>query len=350
MTLSPGDAAYLQTWMDRVSRSFAVVVACLEAPLNSYMSAAYLICRVIDNIEDSKATKAWKRLRFAEVAQLLEKPSIAGAILPDWDAQVWSGINGEQRQIMTSLNTSQLWQLYDLFPAEVKSIIRTWSLRMVEGMSLLDEAGFLTRKAARDDVQILATQQDYDQYCYTVAGTVGYMATELVILQYGLGGEVSQALLGYCEPCGRGLQKTNIVKDFTDDLERGVCFLPDEWLREVEYAPLVLKGAAPNWIRKVLDNVLSELSLAVEYTLRLPYEVGDYRFASLLCLLPAYQTIYLAARQKEDLFTAGHPKKISRETFERCIRDAQSMVTNNAAIRQYSQELNSAIAREFSGV
>jgi hypothetical protein len=116
----------------------------------------------------------------------------------------------------------------------------------------------------------------------------------------------------------------------------------------VDYSPLLLKGAAPAWSRKVLENVLAELAVAVEYTLHLPYQVVDYRFASLLCLLPAYQTMLLAARQHEMLFTPGHPKKISRETFDRCIQDAQVMVTDNAAIRNYSQDLNSAIARQFN--
>ena len=40
---------YLDTFMNKVSRSFAVVVACLEAPLNHVMATAYLLCRVVDN-------------------------------------------------------------------------------------------------------------------------------------------------------------------------------------------------------------------------------------------------------------------------------------------------------------
>ena len=100
--LSPNNSVYLATWMRKVSRTFAVVVACLEAPLNDFLSAAYLICRVIDNIEDSTAATAWKRLRFAEIAQLLEKPALARTILSVWDAEAWPGISTDQRLIMTS--------------------------------------------------------------------------------------------------------------------------------------------------------------------------------------------------------------------------------------------------------
>jgi phytoene/squalene synthetase len=52
-TFSPEQQAYLQEWMERASRSFAVVVVFLEQPLKEYLSIAYLICRVIDNIEDT---------------------------------------------------------------------------------------------------------------------------------------------------------------------------------------------------------------------------------------------------------------------------------------------------------
>ena len=45
-------SAYLTQHMNKVSRSFALVVSCLEEPLQQQMSTAYLICRVLDNIED----------------------------------------------------------------------------------------------------------------------------------------------------------------------------------------------------------------------------------------------------------------------------------------------------------
>ena len=66
-------------------------------------------------------------------------------------------------------------------------------------------------------VQVLAGYQDYNQYCYIVAGTVGNLATDLVILHYQLSGSVAEHLLRYSQACGRGLQKTNIVKDFPED-------------------------------------------------------------------------------------------------------------------------------------
>ncbi|RPI85426.1 MAG: hypothetical protein EHM41_10980, partial [Chloroflexi bacterium] len=194
-----------------------------------------------------------------------------------------------------------------------------------------------------------AAGQDYNRYCYIVAGTVGNLATELVILHYRLSESVAKDLFANCEACGRGLQKTNILKDFREDLTRGICYLPDEWLSEVGYSPLYLEGAIKNWNRKVLDDMLAELRDATDYTLSLPYEAAGYRMSSLLCLLPALQTILLAAQNQGQLFTARHPSKISRQTFLECIMDAEKLVKNNEAILDYFQQLEYNVKLQFAG-
>jgi hypothetical protein len=99
----------------------------------------------------------------------------------------------------------------------------------------------------------------------------------------------------------------------------------------------------------VLDNVMRELRTSVDYVLALPYSAAGYRMASLLCLLPAYQTILLAAQRHERLFTRGHRVKISRETLAQCMLDARSMVADNDAVLQYSHNTESAINAAFNG-
>ena len=45
-------SSYLTGRVNEVSRSFALVVPCLEEPLDHHMATAYLLCRLADNIED----------------------------------------------------------------------------------------------------------------------------------------------------------------------------------------------------------------------------------------------------------------------------------------------------------
>jgi farnesyl-diphosphate farnesyltransferase len=343
------EVSYLDTWMNKVSRSFAIVVAALEQPLRSQLASAYLLCRVIDNIEDCTAPIAWKNQRFAEIAQLVIEPELAQDILTLWEAEPWPGLTQDERQLMSYRYGSPLWQIYSRFPHEVRSIIHSWTLRMVDGMSRLQDPTYEPKFVQYNSIQVLAAEQDYNQYCYIVAGTVGNLATELVILHYHLSQSVAKDLFANCEACGRGLQKTNILKDFREDLTRGICYLPDEWLREVGYAPLYLEGAIKDWKRKVLDDVLAELRDATDYTLALPYEAAGYRMSSLLCLLPALQTILLAAQNQGMLFTARHPSKISRQTFLECIMDASNLVKNNGEILSYFQQLEQQVRLQFTG-
>jgi hypothetical protein len=65
--------------------------------------------------------------------------------------------------------------------------------------------------------------------------------------------------------------------------------------------------------------------------------------ASLMSLLPAYQTLLLAAKRHDTLFTSGHHVKISRATMAKCQWDANSMLADNDAVRQYSRRLEGEI-------
>jgi len=337
--LTSEDEIYLETWMNRVSRSFAVVVAALEDPLRSYMGAAYILCRVIDNIEDCAAPIDLKKARFRDVPQMIIEPRLADDLLKSWDTGIWNGLTEDEENLMSSSNSLPLWRIFQQFPNEVRRIIGHWVGQMIEGMSHLTDAAYPPKFKKHDGIQVLAGYEDYGQYCYIVAGTVGNLATDLVILHYQLSGFVADQLLKFSQACGRGLQKTNIVKDFRDDVSRGICYLPDEWLSEVNYRPLSFRGAPRDWNRKVLFDVMAELKDATRYILALPYEAIGYRISSLLCLLPALQTILHAAKNQGTLFTTQHPTKIDQQTFMQCILDSRRLANNNQDMLDYYQQV-----------
>ncbi len=91
-SLTAVQQAYLAEQMNKVSRSFALVAPAVEEPLKDYLAVAYLICRVVDNIEDCTMPFAWQQERFAEFATLLHNPAQAAEILTLWARRnlVWS--------------------------------------------------------------------------------------------------------------------------------------------------------------------------------------------------------------------------------------------------------------------
>lgn len=339
---------YLSATMERVSRSFALVVPCLEAPLQDYFATAYLLCRALDNIEDCTRPLDWQKQRFAEFTQLLWEPQTARAQLSVWGADQWPGLSEDERALMTVEGGWSLWSIYETFPARTRAILQNWIPRMAKGMEAVLDPAQSPPVIVRQQVRVLATVDAYNDYCYAVAGTVGAMGTELVIDHYGLSGELAVTLLAGSEACGRALQKTNVLKDFAEDLQRDVCYLPDEWLVEINHTPLALGGAPAHWTTQVLGDILTELRSATAYVLDVPRRATGYRVASLMCLLPAYETIRSAALLRRELFTAGHQIKISRSTMARCVQDAVSLAADDDAILRASRHLESTIREELS--
>jgi farnesyl-diphosphate farnesyltransferase len=340
--LKPLQQTYLTVAMSRVSRSFALVVPWLEDPLQQYVATAYLLCRTLDNIEDCTQPLAWQKERFAEFNQLLAEPERALEILASWEDEAWPGLSPEERGLMTLEGGLPLWLIYSTFPQRTRSIIEHWIRLMAHGMQLTLDPAQRAHMVLHEEIRLLPTVNAYNDYCYSVAGTVGGLGTELVIEHYGLSGEVTEALLTGSEACGRALQKTNILKDFVEDLERCICYLPNEWLREIGHAPLRLAGAPIEWIHSVLGDILSELRNATTYVLDVPRQASGYRISCLICLLPAYQTILQAAHSQTDLFTANHQIKIARETMFHCIDRAVSLATDDEAILGYTKQLEEA--------
>lgn len=341
--LTKAEEAYLSLFMNKVSRSFTLVAPQVESPLDHYLAVAYLICRVVDNIEDCVIPFQQKQVLFSEFSNLLQQPELAEYILGKWSQINWSGLSSDEIEMMTIENGLTLWQIYARIPSQYRSSICEWAKKMADGMALVtnlnDESLFITEH----QIRLPRTTADYNLYCFYVAGTVGRMITELAITYYNIGHEDGEQLLSYSEACGRALQKTNIVKDFATDLARGDSFLPNEWVQEVDYTPFALKDVPVWWKRRVILDVLAELDESVNYVINLPKTAVGYRKAGLLMMLPAYQTILLAAKRVQTLFTPEHAVKISRTTMGKCVIQAQLMASDDENIRAYGKDLSQQI-------
>jgi farnesyl-diphosphate farnesyltransferase len=345
--LTTTEQNYLERKLGEVSRSFALVVPFLEEPLRQWLATSYLLCRVLDNIEDSGRDSVWKNERLAEFSRLLWEPRLAADILEFWSQETWPALTEGERRMMGTAEGLLLWQIYEAIPKATQDTVRLWAGIMAEGMKFLGDPDKSPCLVRYRDIEILEREEDYNQYCYFVAGTVGHLVTDLVIEHYQFTNDTAESLRARAEACGRGLQKTNIVKDFVEDLDRGICYLPYSWLREAECAPLTLQGANKALKFQVLADVLGELRDATAYLTALPETATGYRRAALLCLLPAYQTLLSAAQQQDSLFTPTHNIKISRDTMAQCLADSHGMLYDDEAIRRYARGVEDEIYVQF---
>lgn len=332
--VTPRQKQYLREWASRTSRSFVLMFPHLDEPMDSIVAAAYQLCRVADNIEDGLARGPRQRETFAAFRRLLAEPARAREVLASWSTLAWIGLTPDEAALMSLEHQAPLWEFYGDLPAAARTIIHHWVDEMARGMLQAVTAG-PPHTVIRGDVRVLATAADVDLYCHIVAGTAGRMLTDLAGAHHTFTAEVQAALVDLAGGCGRALQKTNILKDFAEDLARGVCYLPDAWLVEADLRPLSLSGAPRAWRRRVILDVLADLEGFLRYIAAVPRRAVGFRLGMLICVVPAYATLRVMAEQNEHMFTPRHTFKISRAVFEGGVADARRMVDDEAAIVEY---------------
>ncbi|HEU4409339.1 MAG TPA: squalene/phytoene synthase family protein [Polyangiaceae bacterium] len=319
------DEAFCAAMLPRVSRTFALGIAALPEGLRLATTAAYLLCRVADSIEDQTAappelrrralaafrdevlaatTGGGGRGRFGVPPGLLPAlPAPLGAAWPREGFEASSGADDElvrQRHLALSLFARQ--------PADVRRVVGPRVVEMSEGM-----AEFLQGAGASYPVGSFA---DLERYCYFVAGTVGHMLTGLFAAgDPPLDGARLETLRETAERFGIALQLVNIVKDAAGDLVEGRCFVPRElWPAGLPYARLPAEGERGPLraaLVELADRARPFLADAQRYLVALPPERPEARAFCALALHLALLTLK-ACRGAPHLADPARPVKVSR--------------------------------------
>ncbi len=332
---------YCHRILPRVSRTFALGIDLLQEPLRDTVCVAYLICRILDTIEDTTILPADRR------AALLER---AGRDL--FAEELWAECSREIRDTFPERDFHEpdhdlcrnchavLTAFHDL-PAPFREVISVPAGEMARGMAAT------VRRETGDEGLRLETLDDLRQYCYYVAGTVGNMLTGLFSLdRVSISGAPEAALRRHGVDFGLGLQLTNIIKGVTDDMARGVSYLPRQLLRRagVTLEELIRQPGDPRGRRMIGELVtlaLTWLDSALEYTTAIPEREEDIRLFCALPLIFAVRTLALAGRT-EYVF-GGTTLKISRDEVTEIYQRLQVISRDDNALRElYEAETQSA--------
>jgi farnesyl-diphosphate farnesyltransferase len=204
-----------------------------------------------------------------------------------------------------------------------------FSARMGEGQGVL---------------KTLSSMADLDRYCYYIAGTVGYLLTDLFFLHSShIGQERFYELQADAEAFGLGLQKVNIVKDLADDVRRGWCFIPTDCLNAAAITPEAFAnpdqvGAVYAAVRPVLADAADHLGCAWRYLTKVPLEEREIRLFLAYSLFFALRTLALVAENPGAL-VAPQKLKISRLEVAKIVARCQLNIGNPSALeRAYAGE------------
>ena len=202
-----------------VSRTFALTIPQLPKKLRHVVSNAYLLCRAIDTIEDEPALNFDEKKRFSEwFVDVVERKSDAAQFSAALSPLLSESTIPKEHELIKKLDYV-IDITNNLDESSYRAVSRCIRI-MAEGMT------FFQQIHIQQKVEKLT---DLDKYCYHVAGVVGEMLTDLFSNYIGPGLNGSHIKMKeLAVSFGQSLQMTNIIKDLWVDLERGVCWLPNE--------------------------------------------------------------------------------------------------------------------------
>lgn len=288
---------FIETHLERVSRSFSFCIAELRAPFRDQVGLSYLLFRLLDTIEDVPgASVAEKTSRFQDFFSLLKDPSSRNRFVKDsWTS--WLTRSGATaNEILLFKDFSEIHCLYhQLSPSQREPILST-----------LETMGHGMLRFLRSPPKTL---HENSEYCYYVAGIIGPLLSQLF--------SQDRQLLNWMESqretsveFGLFLQRVNILKDYDQDLQEGRNFT-ESW----------------DTLRQTVTQHVPNVQ---KYLLSIPREHDDYRvFCAWSFLLGLASLPYIDASHRD-----GKAQKISRiKAFAICqqiknnIRDDQWLET-----------------------
>lgn len=201
------------------SRSFAAVIEELNPELRDPMMIFYLVLRGLDTIEDDVGLKPEIKLPLLR--------NFKQEVLTKKDWTFTQSSPSEKDRVVLIEFDKVLHVFHGLKPA-YQDVIADITDKMGNGMA--DYAA----KDISGNFDGVDTIADYDLYCHHVAGIVGEGITRMADIAGFVSDEVVSNPQLY-ESMGLFLQKTNIIRDYREDMDEGRSFWPKEvWSK---YAP-----------------------------------------------------------------------------------------------------------------
>lgn len=321
------DFQYQDQILQGVSRTFALTIPQLPSVLRQVIGNAYLLCRIIDTIEDDNALNAEQTRHMAQmfgnvISGQISAIQFSEMLLPLLSNQT---IPAERDLIMHTDAVIRITHSFN--PIQRKALERCVSI-MGEGMISYQESASLAG---------LPTLEDMDRYCYHVAGVVGEMLTELFCDYSTTIDQNRVMLMKLSVSFGQGLQMTNILKDIWEDQKRGACWLPQDIFRVHGFDLKNLKPGhtEPGFragLRKLIGIARGHLNDALTYTCLLPAnEAGIRRF----CLWAIGMAVLTLNKLNANLdFTAGLQVKISRRSVHTTVILTSLLAGQNWALHR----------------
>jgi farnesyl-diphosphate farnesyltransferase len=320
------DDAFQDHLLQGVSRTFALTIPQLPPALAKPVSNAYLLCRIVDTIEDEVALDSARKRRFCQQFARVVRGEEPPFPLRDELAPLLSGqtLPAEHELIKVLPRVIAITHGFD---AEQQDALACCVEIMAQGMAEFQDHDLRFGVATMDEMSL---------YCYYVAGVVGEMLTRLFCHYSAEIAGHRDAMTALAVSFGQGLQMTNILKDLWDDHGRGVCWLPRDIFDAAGFDLRELRPHHNNpqfreGFRQLIGIAHGHLKNALDYTLLIPpYETGLREF----CLWALGMAVLTLRKINKNLdFSASSQVKITRRSVKATIATSRLLRSSNLGLK-----------------
>ncbi|KAL3350793.1 hypothetical protein AABB24_023293 [Solanum stoloniferum] len=303
--------------LQKVSRSFALVIQQLPVELRDAVCIFYLVLRALDTVEDDTS-----------IPTDVKVPILISFHQHVYDRE-WHFACGtkEYKVLMDQFHhvSTAFLELGKLYQQAIEDI----TMRMGAGM-----AKFICKE--------VETTDDYDEYCHYVAGLVGLGLSKL----FHASGTEDLASDSLSNSMGLFLQKTNIIRDYLEDInEVPKCrmFWPREiWskyvnkLEDLKYEENSVK--AVQCLNDMVTNALSHVEDCLTYMFNLR-DPAIFRF----CAIPQVMAIGTLAMCYDNIEVFRGVVKMRRGLTAKVIDRTKTMADVYGAFFDFSCMLKSKV-------
>ena len=301
--MNPESEPTLWQLLSKVSRSFDLAIRALPDPLREQACTAYLLCRIVDTVEDAVDQKN-RPAYFEHFRDLLRSPRTRSEIN-------FSGLRcSNENEALLIENCHAVFQSFFSFEKNIQQYFIEHILEMANGM-----AHFSVRKDA--NLRLIETDAELDRYCYFVAGTVGLLLTDLFADYLGKKSDWTKLQREPAIAFGLGLQKINILRDMNSDAENGVSYFAS--------------GLSEQTAKALMDSALVNLTSAKSYIVNIPSDEIGIR---LFCSWPYLSALLVLERlaNTPTLVCLGQSISVKKDAMFAMMEEVEKEITENRPI------------------
>ncbi|KAJ8009669.1 hypothetical protein DPEC_G00093900 [Dallia pectoralis] len=300
-------------YLNQTSRSFAAVIQALDGELRHAVCIFYLVLRALDTVEDDMTIPFEKKVPMLNDFHTYLYQT-------DW---CFTESHEKDKQVLEDFPTISLE--FRNLGQEYQDVISDICQRMGVGM-----AEFLEKK--------VGSMKEWDQYCHYVAGLVGiglsqlFSASQLEDPEVGRATELANSM-------GLFLQKTNIIRDYLEDIQVARAFWPHEaWsqfaCRLEDLAEPAHLVSALSCLNLLVTDALHHVPDVISYLARLQNQ-SIFNF----CAIPQVMAIATLSACYNNPEVFQGVVKIRKGQAVTLMMQATNMAAVQSIMAQYSQKM-----------